>query len=425
MNRFLIIASLGLSYMIYAVLLNSVGTVILQSILSFGIAKQSGSVLEACKDLSIAAVSFVAAAHLPRFGYRRAMIVAHALVGAACILMALLPSFATTKILFVTIGVTFALVKVSVYSSIGLLTDSRQRHASLMNVIEGLFMLGVLCGYWLFGAYIDPAEPGRLSWAQVYWVPAGASALVIALLLASRLNESASKGSVVQRRGGAFVEMLRLLVRPLVYAFILSIFMYVLIEQSLGTWLPTFNREILHLPAAMSVQVASIYAASLALGRLIAGYLLRRMSWYLLLNICVLSMGVLVILTLPLAAHVQMRPDVTWFSAPLVAYTLPLIGLLMAPIYPVVNSVMLSALATERHASMTGLIVVFSALGGTLGSFITGLVFSHIGGERAFYMTLAPMAAILMALFVFRRESRLAAQVALAPLGSPAGEPVG
>ncbi|HEX7814267.1 MFS transporter [Dyella sp.] len=409
MNRILVVASLGLSYMIYAVLLNSVGTVILQSILSFGIAKQTGSVLEACKDLSIAAVSFLAASQLPRFGYRRAMIMAHALVGLACMAMATMPSFLTTKLLFVVIGVTFALVKVSVYSSIGLLTATRQQHASLMNVIEGLFMLGVLCGYWLFGAYIDPHDPGRLSWTQVYWIPAAASALVIGMLLITRLDERAMKGSVVQRSGGAFVEMLRLLMRPLVYAFILSIFMYVLIEQSLGTWLPTFNREILHLPPAMSVQVASIYAASLALGRLLAGYLLRRVSWYALLNACVVAMAVLVVVTMPLAARVELRPDVNWLNAPPVAYALPLIGLLMAPIYPVVNSVMLSALPVERHASMTGLIVVFSALGGTLGSFITGLVFSHIGGDRAFYMTLAPMAAILMALFVFRREARIVA----------------
>lgn len=406
LNRGLIIASLGLSYMIYAVLLNSVGTVIMQSILSFGIAKQSGSILEACKDLSIAMVSFVAASYLPRLGYRRSMILAHALVGGACALMALEPSFATTKLLFVVIGVTFALVKVSVYSSIGLLTENRQRHASLMNVIEGLFMLGVLCGYWLFGAYIDPHDPARLDWVNVYWVMVGACVLVILMLLAARLDESAAK-TVTPSQRGAFIDMLRLLLRPLIYAFVLSIFMYVLIEQSLGTWLPTFNREILHLPPTMSVQVASIYAGALALGRLIAGYLLRRISWYYLLNGCVIAMGALVLLVLPMAARVQLQPDVNWLNAPLVAYLLPLIGLLMAPIYPVVNSVMLSALPTERHAAMTGLIVVFSALGGTLGSFITGMVFAHMGGESAFYTTLIPMVAIIGALFVFKRESQL------------------
>lgn len=405
MNRWLIRISLGLSYMVYAVLLNSVGTVILQAIHSFAIDQQSGSILEACKDLSIAVVSFVTASYLPRLGYRRAMMLGHALVGVACALMALYPSFNMAKGLFVVIGVTFALVKVAVYSSIGLLTRDSRRHASMTNIIEGLFMVGVLAGYWLFGAFIDPEQPGNLGWVRVYWVLAGICAVVVALLGMATLDESAAKPHHAMP-GGAFVDTLRLLLKPLTYAFIASIFMYVLIEQSLGTWLPTFNNEILHLPTAMSIQLVSIYAGSLALGRLGAGMILRHVGWYPLINGCLLAMAVLVILALPLAANVHPRADVNWFDAPPVAYLFPLIGLLMAPIYPVLNSVMLSALPKDRHAGMTGLIVVFSALGGTIGSFLTGMMFARAGGHQAFYLTLLPMALILVLLFVFRRETR-------------------
>ena len=185
--------------------------------------------------------------------------------------------------------------------------------------------------------------------------------------------------------------------------------LYVLIEQSFGTWLPTFNREILMLPNAMSVQMASILAGATALGRISAGVVLRRVPWYVLLNICVLAMGLLVVLTLPLASSVVARPGVGWFSAPIAAYVIPLIGLLMAPIYPVINSVALSSLPKSLHAAMTGLIVVFSALGGTLGSRITAIVFSRFDGIRAFYFSLVPMTLLLIALFLFRRETERAA----------------
>ncbi|MDA3913602.1 MFS transporter [Oleiagrimonas sp.] len=405
-SRYLIFFSLGLSYMVYAVLLNSVGTVILQSILSFSISKESGSVLEAFKDLSIAGVSFVTASYLPKLGYRRAMILGHSLVAVACVAMALHPVFGMTELIFAVFGSTFALVKVAVYSSIGLLMPNRQRHASMMNILEGLFMIGMLGGYWLFGAFIDHAHPGDLAWTHVYWVLAVVSLVVVVLLAFSSLDESAAHGDEAGRPA-AFMDMLRLMVRPMIYTFIALIFLYELIEQGVGTWLPTFNSEILKLPAAMSVQAASIYAGSLAVGRLSAGLLLRHIHWYKLLNFCLAGMAVLVVVTLPLAAHVPHRPDVTWLNAPLVTYIFPLIGLLMAPIYPVVNSVMLSALPKDRHAGMTGLIVVFSALGGTLGSFITGTVFRLFNGETAFYLTLVPMALILVALFVFRRETRL------------------
>jgi fucose permease len=199
--------------------------------------------------------------------------------------------------------------------------------------------------------------------------------------------------------------MYRLLMRTLVYVFLLSAFLYVLIEQSFSTWLPTFNNEILKLPNAMSIQMASILAGATALGRIIAGQLLRRVHWHLLLNLCVVGMGVLILLVLPLARHAHVPADVGWFNAPTAAYLIPLIGLLMAPIYPVINSVALSSLPKPAHATMTGLIVIFSALGGTLGSRITALVFASFGGIHAFYFSLVPMTLVLVTLFFFKREA--------------------
>jgi fucose permease len=213
--------------------------------------------------------------------------------------------------------------------------------------------------------------------------------------------------------------MIRMLTRPLVYCFLGSAFLYVLIEQSFGTWLPTFNREVLMLPNTMSIQLASILAGTTALGRIGAGLVLKRVPWYVLLNVCVLGMGLLVVVTLPLASQVSARPGVGWFNAPVAAYVIPLIGLLMAPIYPVINSVALSSLPKPLHAAMTGLIVVFSALGGTLGSRITAIVFSRFDGIHAFYFSLVPMVLLLLTLFLFRREADRASAVAgVAPLTS-------
>ncbi len=98
-----------------------------------------------------------------------------------------------------------------------------------------------------------------------------------------------------------------------------------------------------------------------------------------------------------------MRPDVTWFDAPLAAYIFPLIGVFMAPIYPIVSSVVLSALPQERHAAMVGLMVIFSALGGTIGSLITGVVFDRFSGQTAFYLVLLPIALIALALLRLAR----------------------
>ncbi|HEY8010208.1 MAG TPA: MFS transporter [Rudaea sp.] len=406
MKRFRMIAALALIYIVFAILLNSVGTVILQSIATFGIDKPDASSLERYKDLTIAFVSFVVASFLPLLGYRRSMMLALVIVGGACMLMPLYPSFVTTKLLFACIGISFALTKVSVYSSIGLLTADKTAHSRLTNTIEGLFMVGVLAGNWLFSAYVDSANPGNPAWMNVYWVIAGLCAFVFVLLATGQLDESAAHAEGHNNSfADSLAEMLRLFLRPLVYVFLASAFLYVLIEQSFGTWLPTFNNEILKLPNAMSIQFASILAGMTALGRISAGIVLKRVSWYRLLNVCVVGMGVLVVVVLPLARDVVARADIGWFNAPVAAYLIPLLGLLMAPIYPVINSVALSSLPKPQHAAMTGLIVVFSALGGTLGSYITARVFAAFDGIHAFYFSLAPMTLLLVTLFLFKRET--------------------
>jgi fucose permease len=98
-----------------------------------------------------------------------------------------------------------------------------------------------------------------------------------------------------------------------------------------------------------------------------------------------------------------------WSEVPPSVVILPLIGLLLAPIYPTMNSVVLSALPVERQAGMTGLIVVFSAIGGTLGSFLTARIFAGFGGRVAVASVLVPVAMLLGGLLLLRRLTHTAA----------------
>jgi fucose permease len=90
-------------------------------------------------------------------------------------------------------------------------------------------------------------------------------------------------------------------------------------------------------------------------------------------------------------------------DVPVIAYVFPLIGLLLAPVYPAINSVILSSLPKPQHGMMSGLIILFSALGGSTGSVITGNIFQHYGGKTAFYFSLIPILVLIIALFMFNR----------------------
>ena len=407
--------ALVIVYMIYGVLLNSVGTVILQSILSFHITKPEGSILEACKDLSIASVSFLVASFIPRLGYQRALVIALLGVAAACFAMRVFPGFDMAKILFLVIGITFALVKVAVYSSIGLLHTEPKAHASFTGLVESFFMVAVLSGAWLFSFFIDPIHPEALTWLNVYILLGGIAVLAAVLWVVTPLPApQAVSGKVNDEVKAPWHNDLRampeLFAARFLVAFLTGIFLYVLIEQSLGSWLPTYNREVLNLPARMSVQAGGMFAAALAIGRLVGGLVLRRLDWQTVLFGCIIGTGLVIIASIafPPPSH---PASGGWLHAPFQVFILPAAGFFFAPIYPTLNSVVLSALPQKKQAPMTGLIIAFSALGGTLGSFITGQVFSHFGGHNAFSLTLVPVILLAISLLVLRR--RLAAEAVM------------
>lgn len=401
--------ALAMAYFVFAILLNSVGTVMMQVQEAFAVGKSAATQLEAFKDLTIAFTSFLVAPFLPRLGFKRAILGGLALAGLACCLMPTFPSFITAKALFFFCGLAFAFIKVSVYSSVALVTTDSRQHASFMSTIEGIYMTGVLLGYWLFSYFIDPVNPASPVWLHVYWVLAMLCLVVFLAVWSTPFAKEVSTEETSFRKD--FANMLSMMALPLVCVFIICAFLYVLVEQGIGTWLPTFNKEILGLPSDMSVQATSIFAACLAVGRLSAGPVIERFGWYPVLNSCLVIMGGLIVLVIPMTHGLTPDPGMSWGTAPLAAFLFPLIGLFMAPIYPAISSVMLSSLPKQMHSSMTGLIVIFSALGGTTGSIITGLVFEHFSGQRAFMFSLVPIAAILITLVFFRRLTQRAIAV--------------
>ncbi len=163
--------SLFINYFIFAILLNSVGTVILQVQNNYDVSQGTASVLEAFKDLSIAVTSFLIGSYVVRIGYKKSMLPALAFVTIACLIMPALGGFAMTKLLFAVVGVSFALIKVSVYATIGYYNHQQKRPLrAFMNFIESFFMVGILSGYFIFSAFVDDQNPRSESWLNVYYL---------------------------------------------------------------------------------------------------------------------------------------------------------------------------------------------------------------------------------------------------------------
>jgi fucose permease len=134
------------------------------------------------------------------------------------------------------------------------------------------------------------------------------------------------------------------------------------------------------------------------------GWIMKRVNWYVVLQTCIVIAAGLVLLVLPLTAGVEPGSVTGWGTVPVAAYLFPAIGLFLAPIYPTLSSSILSALPKNRQSGMTGLIVIFSALGGTSGSIITGFLFGQMDGQIAFYFTLVPLVLLFLILIVYKRQ---------------------
>ena len=135
-------------------------------------------------------------------------------------------------------------------------------------------MFGIAVAYFLFPAF--NIEGDAVKWLNVYWLLAGLSLLSFLFLFFAKFEEGHEiPGADLS---DDFRQMFLLMGRLLVIVFVTSAFLFVMIEQGLMTWLPTFNKRVLHLPENIGIMMSSILVISSGIGRISAGYLSEKFS---------------------------------------------------------------------------------------------------------------------------------------------------
>lgn len=387
--------ALYVNYFVFAILLNTVGIVILQVINDYNVNRVTAGSLEAYKDFSIMILSFFVASYIPKLGYKRSMLGGLFAVSLISIIVALVHHYWIIPLLYIVTGASFAFIKVSVYSTVGLITKSQKEHTSFMNILEGVFQIGSLVGPIIFSFMI-----GFSKWTDTYWVIAILTSLALLLMFFTNLNESSIKSNVEKTN---ILSMLKLLKKSAVWLFVICAFLYVMIEQSLNTWLPTFNKEIFNLTEAQTAGLLAFYPGSIALSRLLAGYYSKYISW-LKSQLILLSGAFIIIATiLFITSDYHLTQSTISNNFPPLAIIILFTGFFIGPIYPTIVSIILNKTEKVKQSSMTGLIVVFSALGGTSGSLIIGVLSQNYSVHTAFYFPLIPITLLGMLLFPYKK----------------------
>lgn len=401
-----------LNYCAYSIQLSSVGIAVLQVQRSFGISLVTASTLALYKGLGVFLGAVVVGSFVKRIGYRNAMLIA---LGTSAVVLGLVPlmvSFAMMKVVFLITGMCYGLIKVAMYSTIGLVSPDRKAHASLLSFVEAFYKIGSMLTFVVFTAFTDDAHSESTSWANAYYVLSALMLTALCLLLATQLDERAAQEAEPKPRTQPFVEMARLATTPIALTLGLLVVATVVTEHGFMNWLPTFNTAVLNLTTSLSIQLAGFYAAWSVIGRIGVGFIARGVHWFPLLMGCVVGAATVLIVALALKGDMPAKPVSDWRKAPLTVLLLPIAGLFVAPIFPMMHSAALTSLPVARHSTLASISVLCSSMAGAVGTPLIGLVFQHYGGVAALCSLLAPIAVLLVGINLLRRITQAQPAVA-------------
>lgn len=392
-----------LNYCVYAIQLNSVGIAVLQVQRSFGATVLEASTLAFYKGLGILLGALIAGSFLQRIGYRRAMLIA---LGASAVVLAIVPlfiSFTVVKAVFLITGLSYGLMKVALYSTIGLIAPGKREHASLLSFVESFYKIGSLLTFVFFAAFTSNDNPQSLSWSYAYTVLAVLMLVAFVLLARTPLDESSVREDPQRPLHLPILEMARLALTPIVITLAFLVFACIVTEHGFINWLPTFNHKVMHLVPSLGIQMAGLYAIFAILGRVSVGFVLRRMPWFPVLCVCLAGATVVLIAGLFAAGSASHEVISHWRDAPAAVFLLPLTGLFVGPIWPVMHSAALTSLPVNRHNTLASLSVVFSSVSGAVGTPMLGLLFQLYGGVTALGSLLIAFVILALGSWALRR----------------------
>ncbi len=376
---------LQLSFLIFSMLLNCMGIIILKYSEN-NISYTGLGVLEAFKDLPIAIVSLFSVNYINRFGTKKSLIFSLALVTICCFALPFLDAFWFFKIWFVIIGIGFAIAKISVFSILRNNIHGEALLAKVLSRVEAAFMIGIFCiniGFsWLLSSSYHEY------WKFGFWFIAIISVITIILLYKEQYEDhrEESNHKVFQNVTGIFS-------KSTIPLFII-LFSIVFMEQSFNSWLPTFYKTHLNTNSFFALQSSAFMALFSYSGRMLTSKLITHISWFRYILFCLLS----VIFLLGLSQFLQ--SDIPKYSSILMVL-FPVLGFFISPLYPLYNSKILMNFNKEKANILVSFIVIFSSLGSSIGSITTSVIFQNNWGGYFSLYTMLPATLILIITLIF------------------------
>ena len=180
------------------------------------------------------------------------------------------------------------------------------------------------------------------------------------------------------------------LLRPHFLLFYAIVFLIVFAEQIFNSWLPTFYKKNLNTNSFFALQSSAFLALFSFAGRLIASKVTEKITPLRYFYFC-LSMSIVLLFISHFLGY-NSRDNVT-----ILVFLFPLVGIFLAPLYPLLNSKFLSHYSEKVVGKIVSVIILATSLGGSIGSISTSYVFQKNFGN--YYILFATIPLILILVF--------------------------
>lgn len=350
---------LKLSFLIFSMLLNCMGIIILYYSGS-EISYRGLGQLEFFKDIPIALMSILAVGLINKMGTKRSLQASLFLVMLCCSLLPIVDDFWFLRIWFVIIGVSFAIAKISVFGLIRANSENEKRLSQVMNSVEASFMIGIFCVNILFGWLLESYFKENWKWG--FFLIAILSLVTIVLLQRRNYKEIPQQDSITN------FSNVKQVINSKTVVFFAILFCIVFVEQGFNSWMPTFYKEHFGVNSFLALQSTAFLALFSFIGRIATSKLIQRFHWWKYILFCLISAGSIMLFGQYLISNTNPIP---FFLMML----LPCIGLFIAPLYPLYNSKFLVQVPVGKVNLLVSFIVIISSLGSSIGSMFMAFIF--------------------------------------------------
>ena len=358
--------------------------------------------LESYMNVPIILASFFMFSILMKTGFRKSIIITYVISVLVCFAIPFFDSLWSIRTYLILTGLIMVAVKVICYSSVGLVTKNAKEHASFINILEALYTTGTIFGLWIYSYFLKLVPT---HWLYIFWLFGAICIVLLIYWVVTPFNES----EIEAQEEEPIFKQFKGVIYILGSTFVLFIFLlgsYETLEQGIGSWLPSFNHDILGMPKFLSIEVASLLTFGIALGRFAGAYTVKHIKWHKMLFfnfIVAIILFFLVILNLKqgLAAGAT-----DLLQLPLVAFGIPLIGFFIGPVYPTLASTIMTSFEKKYHALIISLIMILGSFFDSMSSKVIGVLYSYFGGIQAFtYAILIPIVILLILIIPFYKKT--------------------